>query len=49
VEGEPPDPAHLPQGCRFHSRCPHAMARCQEEPVLAEAAPGHHVACWLHQ
>jgi peptide/nickel transport system ATP-binding protein/oligopeptide transport system ATP-binding protein len=49
VEGEPPDPAHLPQGCRFRSRCPHATARCHEEPVLAEGAPGHQVACWLHQ
>jgi peptide/nickel transport system ATP-binding protein/oligopeptide transport system ATP-binding protein len=49
VEGEPPDPANLPDGCRFRSRCRFAMPRCAEqEPPLATAAPGHDVACWLH-
>ena len=50
VEGDPPDPANLPSGCRFRSRCRFAMDRCaQEEPKLAEAAPAHEVACWLPQ
>jgi oligopeptide/dipeptide ABC transporter ATP-binding protein len=45
--GDPPDPAHLPSGCRFRSRCPLAFDRCAvAEPALAEAAPGHKVACW---
>jgi oligopeptide/dipeptide ABC transporter ATP-binding protein len=45
--GEPPDPANLPSGCRFQSRCPIAMPACAEaEPRLAEAAPGHYAACW---
>jgi len=50
VEGDPPDPANLPSGCRFRSRCRFAMDRCaHEEPPLAEAAPAHAVACWLPQ
>jgi peptide/nickel transport system ATP-binding protein/oligopeptide transport system ATP-binding protein len=49
LEGDPPDPADLPQGCRFRSRCRQAMPRCaEEEPQLTAAAPAHAVACWLH-
>ncbi|RYB01327.1 ABC transporter ATP-binding protein [Lichenibacterium ramalinae] len=45
--GEPPDPARLPSGCRFRSRCHIAFARCAaDDPALAEANPGHAVACW---
>jgi oligopeptide/dipeptide ABC transporter ATP-binding protein len=49
LEGELPNPIDLPRGCRFASRCPHRMARCEEaEPPLLEAAPGHAVACYLY-
>ena len=45
--GEPPDPANLPSGCRFRSRCPIAMPRCaEEEPALVPVAPAHRAACW---
>jgi len=38
-----------PPGCRFHPRCPHAMAVCSQlAPPPAEVAPGHVSACWLH-
>jgi len=38
-----------PPGCRFHPRCPHAMEICSQlVPPLAEVAPGHVSACWLH-
>ncbi len=28
LEGETPDAAHIPSGCRFHPRCPLAFDRC---------------------
>jgi oligopeptide/dipeptide ABC transporter ATP-binding protein len=46
-QGEPPDPARLPSGCRFRSRCPIAMPRCaEEEPLLLDLGDGHKAACW---
>jgi peptide/nickel transport system ATP-binding protein len=47
LEGAPPNLADPPAGCRFHPRCPLAMARCRTEaPSLIELAPGHRVACF---
>ena len=38
-----------PSGCKFNPRCEHAMDICtQEIPQLKEVAPGHYVACHLH-
>jgi peptide/nickel transport system ATP-binding protein len=49
IKGEIPSPLDPPAGCHFHPRCPHALARCREEtPALREIAPGHRVACHLH-
>ena len=46
LAGEPPDPADLPTGCRFHPRCPVAQDRCRtEEPELSEMEAGHEVSC----
>ena len=36
-----PDPANIPQGCRFHPRCPEAFARCSvEAPKITRTATG---------
>jgi oligopeptide transport system ATP-binding protein len=44
--GDVPSPMAVPAGCRFHTRCPFAQARCREEvPVLREVAPGQQAAC----
>ena len=46
IAGRLPDPAHPPRGCRFHPRCPEAMADCvAHTPALTEVAPAHWVAC----
>jgi peptide/nickel transport system ATP-binding protein len=49
--GEPPSLIAPPAGCRFHPRCPHAMARCRTAlPPRFDLpdAPGHWAACWLY-
>ncbi|MCC7271510.1 MAG: dipeptide ABC transporter ATP-binding protein [Alphaproteobacteria bacterium] len=48
LSGEIPSPASPPPGCHFHTRCPHAIARCRAEtPALRGIADGHRVACHL--
>jgi peptide/nickel transport system ATP-binding protein len=46
IEGTVPDLRNPPPGCRFAPRCPFAIARCAEQPPLAEVAPSHVAACW---
>ena len=46
IAGLMPDPADLPQGCKFHPRCPFSETRCRTQaPVSTEIAPGHFVKC----
>lgn len=42
-----PDPANPPNGCRFHTRCPHVQqALCPTDlPELRETQPGRRAAC----
>ena len=47
--GAPPSLVSPPSGCRFHPRCPHAMAVCREQrPPSVTVSAGHTAACWLH-
>jgi peptide/nickel transport system ATP-binding protein/oligopeptide transport system ATP-binding protein len=47
--GSLPDMTNPPSGCRFHPRCPFAMAICQTDaPPFFEIGPGHTARCWLH-
>ena len=44
----PPDAVNLPEGCRFHNRCPLVQPVCRSAPPPeVEVAPGHRVACHL--
>ena len=46
LKGDVPTPIHLPSGCVFHRRCPHANNRCSAEiPQLLTLADGRQVAC----
>lgn len=47
IPGEVPDMLNLPQGCKFHPRCPEAVPKCKlEEPELQEVEPNHWVRCY---
>ncbi len=48
LKGDIPSPINPPAGCRFHTRCPLAEARCRvEEPAMRFVEAGHQVACHL--
>jgi peptide/nickel transport system ATP-binding protein len=49
ARGTPPSLVNPPSGCRFHPRCPHAMAVCSaRRPPEFQVTAGHASACWLH-
>jgi peptide/nickel transport system ATP-binding protein len=48
LTGDIPSPIDPPPGCRFKTRCPYVMDRCQcEDPSLRRRAPGQLSACHL--
>ena len=49
LEGEIPSPAHLPSGCKFHTRCPKRIgAICETTaPALQRVNAVHEVSCHL--
>ena len=55
LTGEAPDAIRIPRGCRFHPRCPLAIADCREiDPLLerhgaATGAPGRVHPRWLNR
>jgi peptide/nickel transport system ATP-binding protein len=49
LQGTVPSPAHPPQGCRFHTRCPRKIgALCEtQEPPAQMSAGGHTIYCHI--
>jgi oligopeptide/dipeptide ABC transporter ATP-binding protein len=46
LAGEIPSPISPPSGCRFHTRCPVAIARCtDDDPEMTNFGGGHLAAC----
>lgn len=46
LEGDLPSPMNPPTGCRFHTRCKYATAKCREErPEFRMDENGHGTAC----
>jgi len=46
LQGEIPSPIDLPRGCRFFSRCPRSIGRCEaDEPEFKDLGGGHWVTC----
>ncbi|WP_049926237.1 ABC transporter ATP-binding protein [Halopiger goleimassiliensis] len=47
IPGSLPDPTDPPEGCRFASRCEHAVEACRTgtQPEDAEVGPDHYASC----
>jgi oligopeptide/dipeptide ABC transporter ATP-binding protein len=46
IEGQPPDLAKLPAGCRFAPRCSMAIDACRIYPDEQSVNRDHQVRCW---
>ncbi len=46
IEGLPPDPSDLPEGCCFSPRCTHVTEECRTKKFpMAQISPGHQCNC----
>lgn len=49
LQGELPSPENLPQGCKFHTRCPFVMDICKMQgPKKTEFSKSHYCKCFLY-
>jgi peptide/nickel transport system ATP-binding protein len=49
IPGRIPNYLSPPTGCRFHTRCPHAMSVCRrQKPPFYRIDAGHEAACFLY-
>ncbi len=51
IKGEVPNATEIPQGCRFHTRCPFAEDICRKgkDPELTDDKGDHFVACFKYK
>ena len=50
IPGRIPSYLDPPPGCRFNTRCPHAMdICCRQKPPFFKLTEGHQVACFLYE
>ena len=47
INGLMPDPTQLPDGCKFHPRCPHATEQCSCTAAPVYHRGGHRIMCHL--
>lgn len=43
IDGLPPDPTNLPEGCSFHPRCKYATEECKRGKIEAQMTPDGHM------
>ena len=49
LKGELPSPKNLPQGCKFHTRCPYAMEKCKTQVPAEKFFSDFHICkCFLY-
>jgi len=48
IPGSPPSLLNPKQGCRFASRCPHVIDKCNQDPINTKTDTGY-VQCWLYE
>lgn len=48
IQGQMPDPSNLPEGCKFHPRCPFCTEKCRKEaPNYTDVGNGHLILCHM--
>ena len=47
IQGVVPQMGAITSGCRFRTRCPHAMPVCAQDPPMLAAGDNHTASCWL--
>ena len=48
IHGIMPDPADLPKGCKFHTRCDRCMEKCTTQQPPELEVDGHRIRCFLY-
>lgn len=51
IKGEVPNATDIPEGCRFHTRCPYTGEVCEkgEDPLIQDDGGEHFVACFKYK